>query len=185
MKNFEETSSILAKNIINLRKMRGLTQGRLSELADIPRTTITYFESGSCNPSLQNMLKIAGALEVKVEELLAESVSNATLVKAKNLTNKQKNTSNIINLLPHPLTGLTLELFEMPIDGSFTGIPHLKGSTEYFTCITGKIEVAVTGSSYVLEEGDVLYFQGDETHSYKNLSSNESFAISAIYLREN
>jgi len=165
--------------------MRGLTQGRLSELADIPRTTITYFESGSCNPSLQNMLKIAGALEVKVEELLAESVSNATLVKAKNLTNKQKNTSNIINLLPHPLTGLTLELFEMPIDGSFTGIPHLKGSTEYFTCITGKIEVAVTGSSYVLEEGDVLYFQGDETHSYKNLSSNESFAISAIYLREN
>jgi DNA-binding XRE family transcriptional regulator len=180
MSQHEETSQILADNIIDLRKMRGLTQSKLATLADIPRSTITYLESGAGNPSLHNMIKISKALEVKVEELFVRRVSTATLVTSNSLEVKTKNNCQIFNILPTPVKGLTMERFEFEVDGMFTGIPHLKGSTEYFCCILGKAEVTVAGKSHYVDKGDVLIFLGNEKHSYRNVSNSKTVAVSVV-----
>lgn len=57
---------------IQNRKNKGLTQTELARRAGIPRTNITRFESGSYNPSLEMMVRIAAALGMKVRIELVE-----------------------------------------------------------------------------------------------------------------
>lgn len=49
------------------RKNQGLTQEELSELSDMPRTTITKIESGRRNTTLDTLMNLATAMGKKVE----------------------------------------------------------------------------------------------------------------------
>src|SRR5215203_2834778 len=64
-------ASHLARNLVNLRRTRGLTQDGLARDAAVPRSTIANLESGEGNPSLAVLVKVAGALAVPIDELLA------------------------------------------------------------------------------------------------------------------
>jgi DNA-binding XRE family transcriptional regulator len=51
--------------VVSLKKKRkelGLTQEKLSNLSNIPRTTITRIESGSRNATLQTLMSLAQAM---------------------------------------------------------------------------------------------------------------------------
>jgi quercetin dioxygenase-like cupin family protein len=48
------------------------------------------------------------------------------------------------------------------------GTPHLPGTREFFTCLTGRLSVHVVGARHDLDEGDVLAFPGNVAHSYQN-----------------
>src|ERR1700750_3213385 len=67
----EQVSAHLARNVISLRHARKLTQDALASAAALPRSTIANLESGEANPSLAVLLKVAGALAVPIDELLA------------------------------------------------------------------------------------------------------------------
>lgn len=61
----------LAKNLRNLREKKGFSQDRLAKLADVANNTIIKIEQGeNMNPTLDTLKKIAGALDVSIEELL-------------------------------------------------------------------------------------------------------------------
>jgi len=61
-----------------------------------------------------------------------------------------------------------------------TGVPHTPGTREYLTVEQGTIELRVSGESYVLAEGDVVMFRGDQRHAYRNLHTRASIAYSVI-----
>lgn len=64
---------MLGDNIKELRKKKGLSQDNLARAAGIPYTTLVKIESNVVKkPSVQNVAKIAKALEVKIEKLLKE-----------------------------------------------------------------------------------------------------------------
>ena len=54
----------------DLRKTQNLSQESLAELSDLHRTYIGGIERGERNVSLENIYKIAKALNVKTSELL-------------------------------------------------------------------------------------------------------------------
>ncbi|KKT22510.1 hypothetical protein A2108_03130 [Candidatus Wolfebacteria bacterium GWA1_42_9] len=63
--------STIAKNIRKHRKERGLSQDKLSRLADISHATIIKIESGGIqSPTIGTVQKIAKALGVSIEELI-------------------------------------------------------------------------------------------------------------------
>ena len=64
-------TSLIGKNIKKLRKQKGLSQDRLSKLADISYNTVIKLESGGIiNPSIDTVQKLAKALDVSVDALL-------------------------------------------------------------------------------------------------------------------
>src|SRR5262245_59731418 len=67
----EQIAGHLARNLAALRHVRGLTQDTLAKAAGVPRSTIANLESGEGNPSLAVLVKVAGALGVPIDELLA------------------------------------------------------------------------------------------------------------------
>ena len=63
--------STIGKNIKKLRKQKGLSQDRLSKLADISYNTVIKLESGGItNPSIDTLQKLSKALNVSVDDLL-------------------------------------------------------------------------------------------------------------------
>lgn len=61
----------IAKNIKNVRQEKGISQDRLSKLADLSLNTVVTVESGANpNPTIETLSKIAKALGVRVEDLI-------------------------------------------------------------------------------------------------------------------
>lgn len=59
------------KNLAKIRKEKGLTQEALARKADISFHTLIKIESGRIkNPRIETVIKLAKALEVKVDYLV-------------------------------------------------------------------------------------------------------------------
>lgn len=63
--------STLGKNIKRLRKEKGISQDKLSKLADISLNTVVKIElDQSPNPTLETIKKLAKALDVSLDDLI-------------------------------------------------------------------------------------------------------------------
>ena len=61
----------ISKNIKKLRQAKGLSQDRLSKMADVSYNSIIKLETGGItNPTIETLQKIAKALNVSVDELI-------------------------------------------------------------------------------------------------------------------
>ena len=170
----------LADNIKALRETRGLSQQQIAKLAGIPRATWTHLESGAANPTLAVLVKVAAALQVRLDELLASPRGPARLLRASELPSRTRGTVAIRKLLPEPLPGLDMERMVLPPGSRMAGVPHTPGTREYLTCERGSVQLAVSGETYLLAEGDVVMFRGDQRHSYHNPGTSTAVAYSAI-----
>lgn len=63
--------SLIGSRVNDLRKSRGISQERLAELADLSTTFISHIERSDKKPSLGALVRLASALEVTVDFLLA------------------------------------------------------------------------------------------------------------------
>jgi transcriptional regulator with XRE-family HTH domain len=64
--------NLVGKNVRRLRQQKGLTQEELAFAAEIDLTYVGGIERGRRNPSLMVMARIAEALSVPLQKLLAE-----------------------------------------------------------------------------------------------------------------
>jgi len=170
----------LADNIKAIRETRGLSQQQIAKAAGIPRATWTHLESGAANPTLAVLVKVANALQVRLDELLAAPRQPARHLKADQLPTRQKGEVMIRKLLPESLPGLDLERMVLPPNARMAGVPHTPGTREYLTCERGSVELAVSGERYTLAEGDVVTFRGDQRHGYHNPGGVTAVAYSVI-----
>jgi transcriptional regulator with XRE-family HTH domain len=170
----------LADNIKAIREARGLSQQQIAKAAGIPRATWTNLESGAANPTLAVLIKVANALQIRVDELLAAPRQPARHLRASELPVRVKGHVSVRRLLPESLPGLDLERMSLPPGARMAGVPHTPGTREYLTCERGTVELAVSGERYTLAEGDVVTFRGDQRHSYHNPGSALAIAYSVI-----
>ena len=62
--------STIAKNIRKIRKKKGISQDKLSKLAEVAYNTIIKIESGAIqSPTIKTVQKIAKALDISLDEL--------------------------------------------------------------------------------------------------------------------
>jgi len=57
------------RRISELRKQKGITQESLAESIDVHRTYIGFIEQGKRNPTIDNIRRIAEALDVSLIDL--------------------------------------------------------------------------------------------------------------------
>lgn len=62
---------MIGHNIRILREKRGISQDRLSKMADLSLNTIVKIESGkNPNPTIKTLYKIAQSFKVRVDDLI-------------------------------------------------------------------------------------------------------------------
>jgi transcriptional regulator with XRE-family HTH domain len=165
----DKTASHLARNLVSLRHTRGLTQDGLARSASVPRSTIANLESGDGNPSLAVLVKVAGALGVPIDELLASPRAMVRRWQADEVASRTKGRGvSIRALVPEPVPDEMMEVMDFEPAAVMGGTPHLPGTREFFTCLDGRVLLMVAGERYELKAGDVLAFPGNLPHSYQN-----------------
>jgi len=176
----DDAAANLGRNIQELREARGLSQQQIARAAAIPRATWANLESGAANPTLAVLVKVAQALQVRLEELIEPPRRAGRLYKAASLTSRKRGAVTVRKLLPETIAGLEIDRMELPPGATLAGIPHTPGTREYLTCEQGKIELSTGGSSWVLAPGDVVVFRGDQRHGYRNPGTSTTVAYSVV-----
>jgi transcriptional regulator with XRE-family HTH domain len=170
----------LASNIRKLRETRGLTQLQMAKLTGVPRPTWANLESGAANPTLAILVRVAAALQIRVEELIGPPKASARFYRADELATRSRGTVTVRKLLPDALSGFEIERMEFPGGASLIGIPHTPGTREYLTCERGEVQLRAAGESWLLKAGELVVFRGDQRHSYKNPGSASAIAYSVV-----
>lgn len=178
----DELGDRIARNVRQLREARGLTQEQMAKVAEVPRATWTNLESGSANPTLSVLHRVAGALQVTIEELLSTPRAACEFFPFGTLPQRRQGNAHIRKLLPHPIPGMEMDRIEIPPRGRMPGVPHTPGTREYLTCETGEILLAAAGEQYHLHPGDVVAFRGDQRHSYANPGDDVAIGYSVVVL---
>jgi XRE family transcriptional regulator, regulator of sulfur utilization len=172
----------LAQNIRQLRQSRNMSQEQLSRISGVPRPTWSNLESGTANPTVSVLTRVAAALQVPVEELISPPKAVAKLYRASAIPRERRAGIVIRKLLPDHIQGLELDRMELAPSSHMTGVPHRMGTREYLACETGEVELVVSGEKYELSPGDVVVFRGDQKHSYANRGARVAVAYSAVVL---
>lgn len=178
----ERVADNLARNLRSLRDAQSLTQNQLAQRAGVPRATLAHLETGGGNPTLLVLLRIAGALGVTIEELIAPPRATGRLYRGEQLPVRRRGGVVISKLLPDPLPGVDLERLVISAGGTLKGVPHSAGTREYLYCERGAIELVASGTAFLLGAGDVVVFRGDQRHSYRNPGDEPAVGFSAVLL---
>ncbi|HMJ12095.1 MAG TPA: helix-turn-helix domain-containing protein [Polyangiaceae bacterium] len=172
----------LAKNVKHLRTSRALTQVQMAKLSGLPRATWANLESGTANPTLMVLHRVAMALQVPIEELIGAPRAEVKHYPRGTLPERQRGEVNVRSLLPDEIPGMLIERIEIPAGARLIGVPHTPGTREYLTCETGEIELVASGLSFRVNAGDVVVFRGDQRHSYNNRERKPAVGYSVVML---
>jgi len=178
-------SATLAENLRYLRQRRGLTQARLAGLCGLPRSTVAQAETGSGNPTLAVLARLATALQLSIEELLSPPHAQCRLFPKGSLPVSSRGKGGLAlvqKILPDPIPGMEFDRIELAPGVRMTGIPHRPGTREYLACEKGKLTLWTAGQRLDLSAGDVAAFQGDQPHSYHNDGAAIAVGFSVVTL---
>ncbi len=173
----------IAKNIIGLRQRKGLSQNSLAKVSGTTRASIALLESGSGNPTLEILLKLSQALSISIDELISSPKAECKLIRSKDVPVDRKSKNGVVlrKLLPDKIPSTEMDELQLESGATMTGSPHVEGTKEYFTCISGQISIGVLGEIFHLEKGDVLAFPGDKPHSYRNSGKGSAVGVSVVF----
>ncbi len=180
--SIDKAAKNIAQNLVDLRKRRGLSQAQLAQLSGTTRASVALLESGTSNPTLDLLLKLAQGLRIPIDELISSPRAECKLIKSSDVPvdRRSKYGVTLRKLLPDKLPSSEIDELILEQDAVLTGVPHIEGTREYFTCIKGEVLIGVLGETYRLEKGDVLSFPGDKPHSYKNVGRTVAQGISVV-----
>jgi len=172
----------LGDNMRTLRETRALTQAQMSKLAGLPRATWSNLETGMGNPTLSVLHRVASALQVSIEELIAPPRGGARHYPKGSLPVRARGGVEVWRLLPDPIPGMELDRMTFPPSSQLTGIPHTPGAREYLICESGEFTLHAGGEQWHLKPGDVVAFRGDQRHSYLNRGRSVAVGYSVVVL---
>ncbi len=66
----QKTRKIFARNLKEIRVEQGLSQEELADIAGLHRTYVGSVERGERNISIDNMERLASALQIDIQDLL-------------------------------------------------------------------------------------------------------------------
>ncbi len=178
----DELAGRLARNVKQLRQARGLTQVQMAKLSGLPRATWSNLESGAANPTLAVLHRVALALQVSLEEIVAAPRSGVKHYPKGALPTRTRGETQISSLLPDKIPGMLIERLELPPGARLVGVPHTPGTREYLTCESGIIDLVASGEAWRVERGDVVVFRGDQRHSYANTTRAVAVGYSVVML---
>jgi len=178
----DDLATHLAANVKQLRTTRGFTQQQMSRVSSLPRATWANLESGSANPTLAVLHRVASALQVSIEEILAPPRAASRFYPRDAVPVRLRGQVSVRHLLPDPIPGTEVDRMEFAPLARLTGVPHTPGTREYLTCESGAVVLVVGGETFRLQPGDVVSFRGDQRHSYANPARAQAVGYSVVLL---
>jgi transcriptional regulator with XRE-family HTH domain len=153
------------------REARGLSLSAAADRAGMSKTSLATIESGSGNPSLETLRRVAAALDVPVGTLLVEDdpvVSRLTRRAGAEWASYESGLrGRVLHVDGRDRRWEVLEL-RLAKGRRYAGPPHAPGTEELVVCVEGDVSVGPAGHEEDLRVGDSLNFAADVPHSYRS-----------------
>lgn len=172
----------IGEKIKKSRNDKNLSLRDLAVKVDLSASFLSQIEQGKASPSIENLKKIATALDVRVSYLIEddEVQKNVDYVKKENIKYIESRDSNTrMALLTLSQDEKTMEpiLYEVGPGGESGRNFYSHSGEEFIHIIEGELELHIDDNVYALKQGDSLYFKSSQKHRFKNSSKKEAKAI--------
>jgi transcriptional regulator with XRE-family HTH domain len=172
----------LGKRIQDLRRRRGLTTGELAARVQVTSGFISQLEHSKTDPSLQTLQRVAAALQVPLSYLLLDDESKPQVIRK-----GERNVIHVGNgglcasiLSPLPSRNLELVLLELPPGGVPWAKLAFHNGHECHLVVKGKVRAYYGDESYLLDEGDSIFWDGTAPHRLENVGDEEAQIVMAL-----
>ena len=172
------SSGRLGVRVRDLRKDRGLTLDELAAASGVSRAMISKLERGEKNPTLVIAARLAEGLGVSLSRLAGVEERREVVVvpREKRPVLRDPETGFERQSLSPTFAGRGVEFLRNVVpEGSTSGDfpPHRKGVEEHLVVERGQLEATLGGETYLLREGDALFFEADVPHRFDNVGRGE------------
>ena len=178
----DSMNMIVAKNIKRLREENKLSMDELVRLSGVSKSMLAQIERGDGNPTISTLWKISNGMKVPFDALTVRPKSPYEIVKTAEIQPLLEDGGKVRNYSLFPDNEnrrFAVYYLELEEGSYWESEPHLRGTTEFITIFTGKIEILADGQSFIVEKGESIRFRADIIHSYKNIG-NETAILHMI-----
>lgn len=180
--------------IINqLRTENNLSVEELAKRSGIAAERIEKIEAGEVVPSISSMIRISHALGARLGTLLdAQESTDAVVTRAKQVTKESqhfyggeagKSRQLDFYSLAQGMKDRAMEpmIVELEAGGDKVEVSSEHNGEEFIYVLEGSIEVSYKEESYVLNEGDSIYYDSSAPHSLCSASDKSARVLAVIY----
>ncbi|MEW6662500.1 MAG: helix-turn-helix domain-containing protein [Bacillota bacterium] len=160
----------IGKRIKQLREDQGLTLKNVADASNLSVGFLSQVERNITDPSIVSLKKIAEALGVKLKDFF-EKLPEKKVVVRKDERNKLLigGSSKIVYEILAPAIDRKMEpILKVVEPKASSGEVEGHEGEEFAFILQGTLELWIGNDSYVLEEGDSVYFDASQPHLYKN-----------------
>ena len=171
-----ENKKSVGNKLRTVREERGLSQRELAQRASISTNAISLIERDENSPSVSTLQSLAAALNVKMSYFFDDQEPTQILhVKAQNRP--------VISSKGVQIEGLGGKLNYQEMEPFLVSLKPDSGSGErqvvhtgheLVYCLSGKVEYLIDGQIYSLEVGDVLLFEAQLPHLWRNVTDEDA-----------
>lgn len=172
-----------------IRQRQGLTLEDLSRAAGVSKSMLSQIEREKANPTIAVAWRLANALGVGIEELLATNTGEAEAIHVLEPhelpTLPGSHAGYVLRILgPMDLAG-KFEWYELTLapGGELTSSPHDPGTIEHLTLVNGAVDIDVDGITKKLKTGGTARYKADKAHAIRNPGKTEAKALLVVIHR--
>ncbi|WP_132880997.1 helix-turn-helix domain-containing protein [Tamaricihabitans halophyticus] len=185
----QEISSLLGavgERIRALRKERGLTIERLSELSGVSVGIVSQVERGKANPSFTTLAQLSHGLNIPVGRLFHVTEQASPVVRKKDrrrldVHGLESDDGATFELLTPDLNGaLEATWVQTPPGYDTSGTPYRHNGEEFGIVLSGCKDVFIDGVRHRLEAGDSIRYSSTIPHWYANPGDVDCHSIWVI-----
>ncbi len=182
----DEIQMVIAKNFATLRKQRGLSLDKVSELTGVSKAMLAQIEKAKSNPSVSTLWKIANGLNVSFSSFMKET-DNPQIEKVKidQLIPiiDQNGQYLVYPIFPyHPEK--KFEIFTVTLKPGHSHYSNQHMGEEFILVQKGQLSLEIQGAYHVLTENEAIRFQSNTDHFYRNTTDKPVCFYTIIYYQD-
>ncbi|MFJ8244374.1 helix-turn-helix domain-containing protein [Peribacillus asahii] len=168
----EFIQEVIANNLAQMRKKRGLSLDRVAELTGVSKAMLAQIENGKSNPTVTTLWKIANGLQVSFSAFLKETdkpqIEKININQLNPLIDDNGNYL-VYSIFPfHPEK--KFEIFTVDLKPGFRHISEKHIGEEYVLLQQGILTLEIQGEKFVLNTDETIKFNANTEHIYINSS---------------
>ncbi|MEW6623481.1 MAG: XRE family transcriptional regulator [Bacillota bacterium] len=173
---------MLGEKIRNIRSEKNMSLRDLADKTGLTASFLSQVERDLTEPSITSLRKIAEALEVPIFFFLLETTEKSPVIRKSERKVLRLPQSNLVFELLSPDLEKSMEIMIARLKPGAVSCeePLSHPGEECIVILEGTMEISVGSDTYVLEEGDSIYYHSAIPHILKSVGDKELVFLSAI-----
>jgi len=180
--------SDIIKKIKDIRMENGISLGHLSKVTGLSKGYLSTIENKAKIPPISTLHRIATALGVNLSYFFSQNhrdtSANKIAIYRKKMLKETEAEHQATGLKRWPLAdqkiGRNMHPYIIEVPSDHHQVYQFEGE-EFHLILEGKVEFTYGGETYILEEGDCAYYDGDISYSGRSLSEKPAKLFMMVY----